>query len=70
MTKQLINLLPAVSQSLRNIKDIRNTLTGIEASSTRNNEKFHKWNQTMSVLMQDLKDKIAKARHIAEGVSI
>lgn len=54
---------------MRNIKDIKNTLSSIETSSRRNDEKFNKWNQTMSVLMQDLKNKIAKARHIADGVS-
>lgn len=53
---------------MRNIKDIKNTLSSIETSSRRSDEKFRKWNQTMSVLMQDLKNKIAKARHIADGV--
>lgn len=60
----------SVSQSMRNIKDIKNTLSSIETISKRNDEKFTKWNQTMSVLMQDLKNKIAKARHIADGVRI
>lgn len=55
---------------MRNIKDIKNTLSSIETVSKRNEEKFNKWNQTMSVLMQDLKNKIAKARHIADGVRI
>lgn len=63
-------ILFTVSQSMRNIKDIKNTLSSIETSSRRNDEKFHKWNQTMSVLMQDLKNKIAKARHIADGVNL
>lgn len=60
--------LPTVSQSMRNIKDIKNTLSSIETISKRNDEKFNKWNQTMSVMMQELKNKIAKARHIADGV--
>lgn len=55
---------------MRNIKDIRNTLSTIESLSARNDERFRKWNQSMSVMMQDLKDKITKARHIAEGVSV
>lgn len=57
-----------VSQSMRNIKDIKNTLSSIETSSKRNDEKFNKWNETMSVTLQELKNKIAKARHIADGV--
>lgn len=67
-TKTNVKLF-AVSQSMRNIKDIKNTLSSIETASRRNDEKFNKWNETMSVLMQDLKAKIAKARHIADGVS-
>lgn len=58
----------AVSLSMRNTKDIKNTLSSIETISKRNDDKFRKWNKTMSVLMQDLKNKIAKARHIADGV--
>lgn len=58
-----------VSQSLRNIKDVKNTLNNIETVSTKNDEKFQTWNRTMSATMQELRDKIAKARHIAEGVS-
>lgn len=53
---------------MRNTKDIKNTLSSIETISKRNDEKFRKWNNSMSVLMQDLKNKIAKARHIADGV--
>lgn len=63
--KMSVNL---VSLSMRNTKDIKNTLSSIETISKRNDEKFRKWNSTMSVLMQDLKNKIAKARHIADGV--
>lgn len=58
-----------VSQSLRNIKDVKNTLNNIETVSAKNDEKFQAWNRTMSASMQELRDKIAKARHIAEGVS-
>lgn len=54
---------------MRNIKDVKSTLSNIETISARHEEKFRKWNQSLSVLMQDLRDKIAKARHIAEGVS-
>lgn len=53
---------------MRNIKDIKNTLTKIETISKQKEDKFNEWNQTMSVMMQDLKNKIAKARHIADGV--
>lgn len=59
-----------VSQSLRNIKDARNTFNNIEAISAKNEEKFRQWNQTLSLSLQELRDKIAKARHIADGVSI
>lgn len=58
-----------MSQSLRNIKDVKNTLNNIETVSKKNDEKFQTWNRTMSASMQELRDKIAKARHIAEGVS-
>lgn len=60
----------SVSQSLRNIKDVKSSLNNIESISAKNDEKFQKWNQSLSVSLQELRDKIAKARHIAEGVRI
>lgn len=38
--------------------------------SAKNSERFQRWNSTVSTQMQELRDKIAKAKHAAEGVSI
>lgn len=57
-----------VSQSLSNIRDAKNMLGNIETVSKKNEEKFRQWNQTMALSLQELRDKIARARHIAEGV--
>lgn len=58
-----------VSQSLSNIRAANNTLNNIETISKKHNEKFRKWNETIGSQLQELRDKIAKARHAAEGVS-
>lgn len=57
-----------VSQSLSNIRAANNTLNNIEIMSMKQNEKFQKWNNSMSTRLQELRDKIAKAKHAAEGV--
>lgn len=42
----------------------------MEVLSEKNNVKFQRWNTTMSSQLQELRDKIAKAKHAAEGVSL
>lgn len=42
----------------------------MEVLSEKNNVKFQRWNMTMSSQLQELRDKIAKAKHAAEGVSL
>lgn len=68
-TKIFIFIISTVSQSLSNIRAANNTLNNIETISAKNNEKFRKWNETIGSQLQELRDKIAKARHAAEGVS-
>lgn len=58
-----------VSQSLSNIRAANNTLNNIEMMSLKYNEKFQQWNNSMGTRLQELRDKIAKAKHAAEGVS-
>lgn len=58
-----------VSQSLSNIRSANNSITNLEQLSAKNDANFQKWNQTLSAQLQELRDKIAKARHVAEGVS-
>lgn len=36
--------------------------------SLKQNEKFQQWNNSMGTRLQELRDKIAKAKHAAEGV--
>lgn len=65
----IIFYFTTVSQSLSNIRAANNTLNNIETISAKHNEKFRKWNETIGSQLQELRDKIAKARHAAEGVS-
>lgn len=60
----------SVSQSQSNILAANNTLNNIESMSAKNNEKFQRWNSSVSVQLQELRDKIAKAKHAADGVSL
>ena len=67
---QFKNCCFLVSQSLSNINESNDMLTNIENISSKNKEKFEQWNKTIGVNLQELRDKIAKAKHAAEGVRI
>lgn len=43
-------------------------MSNIEMMSAKNAIKFDRWNASMGGRLQELRDKIAKARHAAEGV--
>lgn len=68
--KLITIILTTVSKSQSNILAANNTLNNMEVLSEKNNVKFQRWNTTMSSQLQELRDKIAKAKHAAEGVSI
>lgn len=59
-----------VSQSMGNIHSANNSLTNLEMQSAKSDVNFQKWNQSLTAQLQELRDKIAKARHVAEGVSL
>lgn len=58
-----------ISKSMSNIRAANNTLITVESLMKQQNEKFQVWNASFSTKMQDLRDKIARAKHAAEGVS-
>lgn len=59
-----------VSQSLSNILKAKKELSSVEKLEKIQSEKFRTWNASFSAQLQELKDKIARAKHAAEGVSI
>lgn len=54
---------------MSNIRSANSILESLESISEKNNEKMKMWNETISGQLKALKDKIAQAKHIAEGVS-
>lgn len=58
-----------VAKSLINIREANNTWQTNEPSFRQQNEKFQVWNDSFSLKLQELRDKIAQAKHAAEGVS-
>ena len=58
-----------ISLSLRNIKATNTSLIEAESLILKDHEKFKVSNDTLSMKMQELRDKIARAKHAAEGVS-
>lgn len=58
-----------VAKSLINIREANNTWNTNEPSLRQQNEKFQVWNESFSLKLQELRDKIAQAKHAAEGVS-
>ncbi|XP_055381870.1 laminin subunit alpha-1 [Condylostylus longicornis] len=59
-----------ISETLNNIRRAKISLNEIETVHHKEHEKFEMWNETMSRQLQELKDKMAKARHAAEGIKI
>lgn len=58
-----------VAKSLINIREANNTWNVNEPALRQQNEKFQRWNASFAVKLQELRDKIAQAKHAAEGVS-
>lgn len=58
-----------VAKSLINIREANNTWNTNEPALRQQNEKFQAWNESFSLKLQELRDKIAQAKHAAEGVS-
>ncbi|XP_055635054.1 laminin subunit alpha-1 isoform X2 [Toxorhynchites rutilus septentrionalis] len=59
-----------VSQSLGNILNAKKELHGVEKLAKTQSEKFQAWNASFSIQLQELKDKIARAKHAAEGIRV
>ncbi|XP_058446853.1 laminin subunit alpha-1 isoform X1 [Malaya genurostris] len=59
-----------VSQSLGNILNAKKELHGVEKLARTQSEKFQAWNASFSAQLQELKDKIARAKHAAEGIRV
>lgn len=57
-----------VAKSLINIREGNNTWNINEQNIQQQNEKFAMWNDSISSKLQELRDKIAKAKHAAESV--
>lgn len=58
-----------VAKSLINIREANNTWNVNEPVLRQQNEKFQAWNESFSLRLQELRDKIAQAKHAAESVS-
>ena len=58
-----------VAKSLINIREGNNTWNVNEPVLRQQNEKFQVWNESFSLRLQELRDKIAQAKHAAESVS-
>lgn len=59
-----------IARSLANIREANNTWNIHEPVIEKQNEKFAKWNDSFSSKLQDLRDKISLAKHLARGVSL
>ncbi|XP_059617833.1 laminin subunit alpha lam-3 [Phlebotomus argentipes] len=59
-----------VSVSTSSIKAATSMLLGMEKMAEKNNEIVQNWNDTLSAQLKALKDKIARAKHAAEGIRV
>lgn len=58
-----------IAKSLINIREGNNLWNINEKNIEQQNEKFAAWNDSISLKLQELRDKITKAKHVAESVS-
>jgi laminin, alpha 1/2 len=58
-----------ITKTLINIREANKTLNINEHSIMQQNEKFKEWNESMALRLQELRNKITKAKHAAESVS-
>lgn len=58
-----------IAKSLINIREGNNLWNINEQTIQQQNEKFTAWNDSISSKLQELRDKITKAKHVAESVS-
>lgn len=63
-----LHFYPSVTKTVSNIRTANSILESLESISEKNNDKMKMWNETISSQLKALKDKIAQAKHIAEGV--
>lgn len=59
-----------VTEALSNIKKADAKLISLSNVAMKRKAVFDKWNDTLAMKLQNLKDKIAEARNTAEGVRI
>lgn len=59
-----------VAKSLINIRESNKLWSVNENKLNQQNDKFKAWNNTLSSKLQELRDKITKAKHAAESVSL
>ncbi|XP_067621354.1 laminin subunit alpha-1 isoform X1 [Eurosta solidaginis] len=59
-----------ISLTKTNIRLANISLSYVEEQSQKEKAKFDEWNNTMASQVQEIRDKIAKARHAAEGIKI
>lgn len=59
-----------IAKSLISIREGNNLWNTNEQNIHQKNEKFAKWNDSISSKLQELRDKITKAKHVAESVCI
>lgn len=57
-----------IAKSLINIREGNNLWNINENNIQQQNEKFAMWNDSISSKLQELRDKITKAKHVAESV--
>lgn len=59
-----------VSVTTSSIKTANNLLLGMEKMAETNNKIVQQWNDTLAAQLKALKDKIARAKHAAEGIRV
>ena len=60
----------SVAEAQSNIKKTDAKLISLATASALRQAEFDRWNDTLAVKLQKLKDKITEARNTADGVSL
>jgi predicted phage tail protein len=62
-------MLALVEDARSNIRETESMIDTMSKEAKQQNARLAQWNDTLSTQLQGLRDKIAQARHAANGVS-
>ncbi|XP_065339678.1 laminin subunit alpha lam-3 [Cloeon dipterum] len=69
-TEKMQETVKEIEQARSNVRESESLLKSLTKDATQHNARLSQWNDTISSQLQGLRDKIAQARHAANGIRL